>query len=298
MAFVDEAQNIPVRESTKATIDRLHRGTDGIALLPIFFGLGNTERILGECGISRPGSGRLWELRPMGEDETAESLAAVFDAYGFGLPGPERDRWISELAKKSQGWPQHLNRVAVAAGKAIQESGFDLRRASLAEAVLAGRLLKDEYYEMLLGRGADCPDLYKGLALAAALGSGVLSRGEIERLASPTLKRIGLDVDSFLDNSLHAGLLSPTTSGRYEYRFPIPSLAQFLRQLPVDPARHSCLNPPEFRNVANPFTWSPRRLRCLSIWAWSRRASAWMTLTPRGFLCQPPIDPSGNSETS
>ena len=236
VVLVDEAQDIPVGEHTKATIDRLHRGTDGIALLPLFFGLSNTERVLGECGVSRPGSERLWELRPMTLDESVESLTATFDAYGFGAPGAERNRWISALAEESQGWPQHLNRVAVAAGRIIRDNGFRLADASLDEAILAGRQLKDDYYEKRLGRAMSCPELYKRLALVAESEEGVLSRSAIKRLAAPTLKEYGMDVDAFLVASLHAGLLSPTTSGRYEYYFPIPSLAQFLRGLPIEPA--------------------------------------------------------------
>ena len=171
----------------------------------------------------------------MSADETTESLNGTFDAYGFGAPGVERGRWISALADESQGWPQHLNRVAVAAGRVIKRNGFDLNRASLEEAILAGRQLKDDYYEKRLGRGMKCPQLYKRLALVADAENGVLSKSTIERVALPTLKQSGVDVDRFLNESLHAGLLSPTTSGQYEYFIPIPTLAQFLRNLPVEP---------------------------------------------------------------
>ena len=235
VTFVDEAQNIPVGKRARATIDRLHRGTEGIALLPLFFGLSNTERVLGECGISRPGSERLFELRPMTSDESVGSLAEAFDAYGFGAPGIERDRWIRALADESQGWPQHLNRMAVAAGTEMRNNGCRLERASLRRAISAGRKMKRDYYEKRLGRAMNCPELYKRLALAAERKDGVLPKDAIERLAAPTLGELGVDLDTFLLESLHAGLLAPTTSGRYAYRFPIPSLIQFLQGLPVEP---------------------------------------------------------------
>lgn len=46
VAFVDEAQNMPVNESTKAVLDNLHRKTEGIHLVAAFFGLSDTENKL------------------------------------------------------------------------------------------------------------------------------------------------------------------------------------------------------------------------------------------------------------
>ena len=47
-----------------------------------------------------------------------------------GVRGPEevRDRWIMQLARASQGWPQHLAISLKAALPALEREGLDARR--------------------------------------------------------------------------------------------------------------------------------------------------------------------------
>ena len=118
IVFVDEVQNIPIGEGAKATLDRLHRGTENVELLPVFFGLSETHRGLGECGLSRPRQSRLIEMGQLTIRESSASLDVTFSAYGIGEQSRSRTKWINRLAEESQGWPQHLNRLAVTAGVA------------------------------------------------------------------------------------------------------------------------------------------------------------------------------------
>ena len=168
--------------------------------------------------------------------QTTKSLCATFEAYGLGAPGTMRDRWVEALARESQGWPQHLNRMAIAAAREISNCGFQIERASLERVLANSQSAREEYYEKCLGRAMDCPGLYKRLAMLAEDAGGVLTGEAIERLADPTLGNRSVTFEAFLLESIHAGLLSPTTPGRYAYRFPIPSMRRFLQGLPVTPA--------------------------------------------------------------
>ena len=236
--FIDEAQNMPGEQSAMAVLDCLHRGVEGIDLLTVFLGLSDTADRLGECGISRPGAERLFDFGPLEEPEAQESIRATFDAYAIGEEGPARERWIKAIAESSQGWPQHMSRVAVAAAREAKRHDLDLGAASLSAALAAGEAAKAEYYQQRLGRAMPWPELYKSLALAATLEDGAyrLSKGRIEALSAATLSKHGLSLEKFLQESLHAGVLAPADPSRISYRIPIPSFVRYLRELPVEAA--------------------------------------------------------------
>lgn len=243
VVFVDESQNIPRQDAARDVLDCIHRGVDGIAMLGVFLGLSDTADVLADCGISRPGAERLFELCPLSEEETKDSVRAMFDAYGIdGVDATDkesrelRDRWVNALAETSQGWPQHLSGVTVAAAREALEARFDLAEASLPAALAGGEAAKTAYYDQRLGRAMPWPGLYKSVALAARPADGAysLSKDDIETLAAPVLAREGVGLEEFLRRSLHAGVLAPTGAARIAYRVPIPSFARYLRELPVE----------------------------------------------------------------
>ncbi len=88
-----------------------------------FFGLSDTRKVLRECGLSGFADERVVTLEPLPDEDATCAIRSVFDACGFtGVP-EDREVWVNELAELSQGWPQHINRVAVAAVRLIRNNG-------------------------------------------------------------------------------------------------------------------------------------------------------------------------------
>ncbi len=230
---VDEAQNVPVEPSTKGVLDCLHRDPQGIPLVTAFFGLSDTRAMLRRGGLSRLADERIVTLEPLAESEAAEALERVFAAYGFPGTAAERAQWIEQLAALSQGWPQHLNRVAVAAMRVLQDHRTgELGEAALTEARARGRERMERYYAARLEAGSAEPEVYRQLAEAAAERDGLLSTPALDALTKAV--RQGEPLDAFLTDALHAGLLAPVQHPPKHYRIPIPSLGDYLRALPVE----------------------------------------------------------------
>ncbi len=231
---VDEAQNTPVSVSTKGVMDCLHRDPQGVPLVAAFFGLSDTQQVLRQCGLSRFASGRVVTLDPLPHDDSACAIRSVFESYGFTGTHEDREVWVNRLAELSQGWPQHINRVAVAACGIIRANGGRLDSGHLDEAMAAAEKYKREYYAGRLAAGSSRAWVYRDLALAAQERGGDLSHDRIESLTEEVRGKAGQSMEDFLTNALHAGLLAPSRDMPDHYRIPIPSFGDYLQALPVD----------------------------------------------------------------
>ena len=232
---VDEAQNTPVSDNTKGVMDCLHRDPGGIPLVAAFFGLSDTQKVLRECGLSRFARGRVVTLDPLPFDDSACAIRDILGAYGFTGTQEDREVWVNELAELSQGWPQHINSVSVAACDILRAHEGRIDSAHLDEAMAAAEAYKREYYAGRLAAGTDRSWVYKGLALAAEKNGGTLTYDGIETLTEEVRGKTGETMEDFLTQALHAGLLSPTREIHDHYRIPIPSFGDYLRALPVEP---------------------------------------------------------------
>ena len=235
VVFVDEAQNTPAKDTTRDVLDCLHRASRGIPLVVAFFGLSDTQDVLRQCGLSRFARGRVVNLEPLAYEDAACAIRDAFVAYDFAGTPEDRAVWVERLAELSQGWPQHINSVSVAASSIIRDNDCRIDAGRLDSAVASAEEYKREYYAGRLAAGSQDPAFYKQLALAAeGRANGNLPRAELRRLAAPVLENSALDFDDLLTDALHAGLLSPIQELPYHYRIPIPSFADYLRALPVD----------------------------------------------------------------
>ena len=226
---VDEAQNTPVSETTKGVMDCLHRDPCGIPLVAAFFGLGDTQDVLRRCGLSRFADERVVNLETLSDDDAACAIRSAFDAYGFSGTAEDRAAWVDNLAELSQGWPQHINSVSVAASCIIRNNGERITAEHLEEAMAAAEEFKNEYYAGCLAASSRPPWVYRELTLAAEAKDGVLTYDELRRITAEE------SMDDFLTDALHAGLLAPLKELPYHYRVPIPSFGDYLRTLPVEP---------------------------------------------------------------
>ena len=234
VVFVDEAQNTP--DGAMDVLDCMHRGRTGVELLPIFLGLGDTAGVLSERGLSRPPAERLLELPPLAEEDARASLGMAFDAYE--VHGRDREQWLARLAELSQGWPQHLNRVATSAIRVAMSHGMNLDQAPLADAHAAGSASKTEYYQSRLrGVPPEYLGLYKRLAMQMPSVGGLpsLAEDEMRDLARAAGIEKPASYAKWMEISLHQGLVAPSPSRSGHYCIPIPSLAGHLRDLMVRP---------------------------------------------------------------
>ena len=236
VVFVDEAQNTPAGDTTRDVLDCLHRDSQGIPLVAAFFGLSDTQDTLRQCGLSRFADGRVVNLEPLDYGDAACAIGDVLAAYDFAATSQDRAVWVERLTELSQGWPQHINRVSVAAARVLLEHGGRMEGRLLEKALRRGQERKDDYYTGRLAAGSQDPAFYKQLALAVeGRPNGSLPRAELQRLAAPLLENSTLSFDDLLTDALHAGLLAPMQKLPYHYRIPIPSFADYLRALPVEP---------------------------------------------------------------
>ena len=230
---VDEAQNIPVSDKTQDVLDCLHRDSQGIPLLVAFFGLSDTIDVLRKCGLSRFADERIVNLEPLSHEDTVCAIRNVFDAYDLIGTLEDRETWVDSLAQLSQGWPQHINRVAVTAVRVIRDHGGQIEGRLLEQVLELGKERKDDYYAGRLAAGSNRAWVYRQLALAAEENGGALSYDEIDLLTECARNTTGETPDEFLTNALHAGLLAPACNIPDHYRIPIPSMSDYLRMLPV-----------------------------------------------------------------
>ena len=219
--LVDEAQNIPINDETRQVLGTLHSGESGARILPAFFGLSNTREALRRGGISRLSDGHVLDLPPLAPEEASEAVRIAFRLAGVHGSQEVRDLWMTELARASHGWPQHLSISLQAALSALERNGLDVHAADLQAVVRAVEQGRGRYYESRL----DSVDRWRTLYLRLAAGarqSGRPARFTRERLhdASKELcRREERPFSDLLSDSLHAGVLS-RTEGLYEFSIP------------------------------------------------------------------------------
>ncbi len=235
--FVDEAQNISVNDSTRDVINCLHNPPMDIPLVAAFFGLSDTKQVLRECGLSRIADERVCNLEPLSIEDATASLRCLIDTYYAGSDD-EKTVWANALAELSQGWPQHINRVGVAAGRVLRSHEKRVQRHLLEQALERGAERKNAYYQDRVEASSGELWAYRQLAPKAAERHGsmadTISRQEIMELAGLACWTSRMTVDEFLTDALHAGLLAPAPGLPDHYKIPIPSLGDYLRSLPVE----------------------------------------------------------------
>ena len=242
VVFVDEAQSTPVKETTKGVMNCLHNPPENIPLVAAFFGLSDTKRIMRDCELSRPPDERVVNLEPLSMVDAKGSLRKIFDTYYDGSDD-EKVYWSHELAKLSQGWPQHINRIGVSAGCVIRSNDGKMERSLLRQAIDKGIERKSAYYAERRDAGSHDPELYKQLAIAAAENkNGTLNRKQIGDIVSSELDQFQQSIDDFLTTVLHAGLLAPLANDAHQFRFPIPSMCDFLKTYPHDESNSEFCN--------------------------------------------------------
>lgn len=190
VVFVDEAQNIHIDTSTQGVLHCLNVPPAEIPMLATFFGLSNTEDMLSKCGISRLAGGRVMNLDRLSHLETSDAMRSVFKAYGFTDSLEDQDIWVDRLAELSQGWPQHINRVAVAASLVVNSNGGKIRAELLDKVLEDSQEQMKNYYTSRLRVCSHNPSVYKEIAQAIGkTPNGILSYSKLQSITQSMLSR-------------------------------------------------------------------------------------------------------------
>ena len=228
--FVDEAQNIAGSRCREAeTVSALHDGVPEVPIMLAAYGLSRTRRRLGEAGVSRLDRRRDFDLAGMSPEEACLAIGRCFKA--FGIHGRSREEWALALARRCQGWPQHLSSYLVPATEALDATRGNADRADLEIVLAEGDAGRDAYYARRIERLEEFRGWENAMADSlAAAPDKCLNAEQLHQAMAQRLAKAQPDAafDAFLTQAAHAGLLvpHPQLNGLH---IPIPTFEAYLR---------------------------------------------------------------------
>ncbi len=228
LLVLDEAQRLDIvtdntlRDLTGETLKVIHNGEIGGPVVLLAGGLGTSEMVFEELGISRFGGGCLVRLGRL----SAASEQAVIRDWLEKDGGAQGDMtlWIEAIARESYGWPQHIMAFVSPATQWLRENGGELSPAGLAYMTGAGQQRKEAYYAGRVGVLGKRARIALAQLLRQQEGERVLDEWDI--LAAFEKYRMRTAPEDVLEIMLHKGVLVKTHTG--DYRVPIPSMEDWL----------------------------------------------------------------------
>ena len=233
---VDEFQNLQNAEDSLCTF--LHENNLALKIVPIYFGLSDVPDVLRNAGVSRmsrENSLSIGSIKP----EDAKAILQVFcDALEIEFQSSiNRDSMTEEVARQCDCWPHHLASWMGAACKVLPSHEFVMTEDALEETNEICTQYRRQYYADRV-RG---PSALDSVAASQAFGDLLHNRtgvgkAEINITLATALEeeRMEFDIEQFINEAIHSGVLERAGLGRY--RVPIPSLATYIYEesrLPV-----------------------------------------------------------------
>ncbi len=227
----DEAHDIT--EAQVRVLRPLHLGTHRVPAVPVLAGLGNTRENAEKRGLSRIADGADCTLGPLLTDEAAEAVEMFLDWFDVDRSVANID-WPTELAKRSDGWPQHLHTAMQALSRGLLAADGRLADVDGAAVLQDARGRREAYYrrrtstEMRFSR-----ELV--MSMMKALPENGLRSSEVIDLIEKTAnaegssgERLpeGMTAKGFLDHLIGKGTLQLNESDRLAC--PTPSFHDFL----------------------------------------------------------------------
>ena len=233
LLILDEVQNLEfsgkesqnVHDAISDCLEWIHNGQLGAPVILLMGGLGITERVLGEFGISRFMKYGLHELGRL-DDESTQNVIGDWLVKSGGAPEDHKHlgHWIGALAERSSNWPQHIQLYAETAASWLLENESE-PTARVPEIIWSqGRKEKEDYYR---GRTS-----FLDLDDAVLLANLLQGKGE-----NPHFTKKELTANFIEDRSpeqaakmfhalLHQGVVARNVN-KY-YSVPIPSMRSWL----------------------------------------------------------------------
>ena len=225
---VDEFQNLRNAEDSLCTYLRENRL--GLKIVPIYFGLSDVLDVLRNAGASRLSRGNSLSIGSLKPEDAKAILQEFCNALEIEFPsGVNLDSTAEEVATQCDCWPQHLSLWMGAACKVLPSHEFVMTEDALEETNGICTQGRREYYDDRV-RG---PAALKSGAVRQAFGDllqnrTLVGKDEIHSALRPAIERVqrDFDVDTFIKEAIHSGVLERAGMGRY--RVPIPNLATYI----------------------------------------------------------------------
>ena len=227
--MVDEVQTVEPRTLEARALFSLHADPHpGLAVLPVFAGLGNLPAHLRQRGI---GISRFADelkcrhaLCALSRPETGELLRGWLDHFGVGAQAKETAAWEAALWGDTGGWPMHAHHflAALASSLAARKERPDLARTGLGEVRRAAARERAAYYGSRLREAPARSGLMQ--LMAAQRLDGPLNETRCLSLLGSDRGNMDAALQAF-DELTRLGFLQQDTRG--EWSCPIPSLAGF-----------------------------------------------------------------------
>ena len=234
--LIDEAQGLE-KERHGDVVFELHHGKHGLPLVPVLAGLGNTADRLENLNLTRFSEGHVLEMGALGMSDAAAAVRKFLARFRIDVP-PERAAWWgAELARRSDGWPQHLHTALQGLADELLRVDADIMRVREAAVFANGRLRRIESY----GR-RQSPAMKDARSLVAELMARIPAGGrdlgavvdDIVALhaagggkASSSLPD-GFSAAGFRDHLVYRGALQQAGDHRELLACPIPSFRDWL----------------------------------------------------------------------
>ena len=234
---LDEAQTTPAYLDAKVNqmvIDLHTTSTDNLNVLPVFTGLLDTRKTLGERGASRL-SRKPFELGVLTKSEAKEVVIGVLNHESLGLSElfdhDDQEYIATSLMIASDQWPRHLHYYVQGVLQEVlndQQSESPHHQIDLNRALDFGHETRIDYYEDRIA-SLDSRILVKALTELSnqhqidvdLLIDQFQANQEVE----------GLGFDEVFRQAIHIGILTPIdySSGREVTRMPIPSMQTYFQ---------------------------------------------------------------------
>ena len=228
----DEAQRIGTHQIS--ALEKLHLGTCGIPVVPVLAGLADTQDVLRRHRLSRIYDLGIWNLGPLSAGDAARSVEMFLDGFRIDRAVAGFD-WPSELAARSDGWPQHLHTAMQALAHGLLEADGRLADVDAVAVLREARARRENSYwarvspAMSRARGL-VAEVMKSLPEGGLADDNMLDLIDetAEDPSGPRAVRLpeGMTSTGFLDHLIEIGALQ--SDGRGRLVCPIPSFRDFL----------------------------------------------------------------------
>lgn len=231
--LVDEIQNVDSR--CRDALSKLHNGTLGLPVLPIFAGLNDSLDALRRHGISRLGDEARINLQPLSQADSRRAAHELFERFRVAGEATVKERWVSSIAADSLGFPQHLHVGLKAAARVLAEHEGTAMADGLRSALAKGAAARTAYYRNRLNsevraHGKALVDLVGAVAGSdSPMGRGDLLAHAFKRMRETSAfgKPTEEDAVRFVDDLIHDGVLQENAEGT-GYVVPIPSMQKWI----------------------------------------------------------------------
>ena len=236
---MDEIQTIT--KEHRVCLQQLHLGNHRLPLVPIYAGLADSRTVLVGAGLSRLQSGNMLTLGALELEECISYVKQMLDRCRISYPSSDMDSVANRIAKKSEGWPQHLHPETAALFGGLGQAACDLQAVDFsAVEKQAADCREMSYQDRQSSAMESAPSLVA--AVIAAVPEDGMHKSEIFDIIKQKARSDpsswcllkGMDADACQIHLLHQGVLQPNRQCKWVC--PIPSLRIWL--IDQDPEVH------------------------------------------------------------